>query len=109
MAASPYDYSRRTIAEILIVICDSGLILRMKDVTELSLRPYEDDEKIVEKLRGIEDGEALYMKTKKNGIQKLTLSNRYNMEYHYSRGSTPEPDQIMKRVIATWLANQEER
>lgn len=109
MGASYNDYtSTKTTNPIRVLICDSGLVLRMKDVLEISLRPFEDEDKIVEKLKGIEDGTAMYMKTKKNGVQKLSLNNQHNLEYHYVTGSYSDHTQMMRRIIASWVTNQEE-
>ena len=89
---------------IQVILCDSGLILRMSDVQQLSLRPFEDDDKIVERLRGIEDGTALYLKTNKNGVQKLSLNNRFHLDYHYPNGANVDPQQLLKKMITSWLS-----
>jgi len=76
------------------------------DVEQLSVLPFDQDERLIEKLRTIPstDGvEALYLKTINNGVQKLSLNNKYNLEFQFGRHySQVTAETIFKKVINSW-------
>jgi hypothetical protein len=101
---SSYNAQRPTTL-VEAVICGSGLVVRLSDVKKMSVKPFDSEQQVLDKLKG-EEHKYIYLSTKSDGIQYVDLEDQVNKEFifgtgYYSTGTKTET--VLRIIIDNWL------